>query len=360
MQMVWLKQLSSSLLHYQPDANISLLEKAYYFSQQAHQLQLRATGEPFFLHPVEVAKILIDKKADLFTIVAALLHDTVEDSSVSLEQIEKNFGSEVRFLVDGVTKLQDHEVLVEENRKQENLQKLLLATSLDIRVLLIKLADRLHNMRTLHFLNDKQRQIRIARETIDVYVPIAEKMHFFHNELEDLAFQALAFEDRNSIKNKLQTLETNPFFDQVLNFLKKIAANGRVVSRIKTPFSIWEKMKQEGVLFEKITDIFGYRIVVESQPECYLALAALSLEFPDHSITDHILKPKENHYQALHFVIQTPRLISIQIQTDEMERTAENGSAAHWIYKFELSNKIKLSDSVRKKILQSINLRSIK
>ena len=330
---------------YDPDVNEDLLNRAYVISMQAHGTQTRASGDPYFSHPLEVAGILTDMKMDSTTIATALLHDTVEDTLVSLEDIQKQFGGSVARLVDGVTKLSRIELQTDQAKQAENFRKLVVAMSEDIRVLLVKLADRLHNMRTLHHLKNPEKRRRIARETLEIYAPLAERIgiEVMQDELEDLSFAELNTDARNSIVARLNFLrdEGGTIADRVLKELKDVLEKAGVPAELegreKTPYSIWRKMQRKNVAFEQLSDIMAFRILVDTIPQCYQALGVIHSHY--HVIPgrfkDYISTPKTNQYQSLHTGIMGPERerIEIQIRTKEMHQTAELGVAAHWGYK---------------------------
>ena len=330
---------------YDPDVNEDLLNRAYVFSMQAHGAQTRASGEPYFSHPLEVAGILTEMKMDSTSVATALLHDTVEDTLASLEDIQKQFGPNVARLVDGVTKLSRIELQTDQAKQAENFRKLVVAMSEDIRVLLIKLADRLHNMRTLHFLKNVDKRRRIARETIDIYAPLAERIGIvkMQHELEDLAFAELNSDARNSIVARLNFLrsEGGVIAEKVLKELSEVLTESGIPAQLegreKTPYSIWHKMQRKNVGFEQLSDVMAFRILVNTVEQCYQALGVIHSHY--HVIPgrfkDYISTPKPNQYQSLHTGILGPerQRIEIQIRTKEMHEIAEMGLAAHWGYK---------------------------
>jgi len=330
---------------YDPSVNEDLLNRAYVFSMQAHGSQQRASGDPYFSHPLEVAGILTDMKMDSTTIATALLHDTVEDTLASLEDIQKQFGPNVARLVDGVTKLSRIEFQNDQAKQAENFRKLVLAMSEDIRVLLIKLADRLHNMRTLRHIKDADKRRRIARETLDIYAPLAERIGIekMQDELEDLAFAELNMDARDSIIARLNYLrsEGGDIAQKVLKELREVLAQSgikaEVVGREKTPYSIWRKMQRKNVAFEQLSDIMAFRIMVETVEQCYQALGIIHSRYSvvPGRFRDYISTPKPNQYQSLHTGIIGPerQRIEIQIRTRGMHEVAELGVAAHWAYK---------------------------
>jgi guanosine-3',5'-bis(diphosphate) 3'-pyrophosphohydrolase len=330
---------------YDPDVNEDLLNRAYVFSMQAHGKQQRASGDPYFSHPLEVAGLLTDMKMDSTTIATALLHDTVEDTLASLEDIEKQFGPSVARLVDGVTKLSRIEFQNDQTKQAENFRKLILAMSEDIRVLLIKLADRLHNMRTLYHLKNADKRRRIARETLEIYAPLAERIGIekMQDELEDLAFAELNPDARTSIIARLNFLrsEGGDIVDRVLKELRGVLEQAGIKADIqgreKSPYSIWRKMQRKNVAFEQLSDIMAFRIMVDSVEHCYQALGVIHSRY--HVVPgrfkDYISTPKPNKYQSLHTGIIGPerQRIEVQIRTANMHEVAELGVAAHWAYK---------------------------
>jgi GTP pyrophosphokinase len=330
---------------YDPKTDEDLLNRAYVFSMQAHGSQLRASGDPYFSHPLEVAGILTSMKMDATTIATALLHDTVEDTIASLADIEKLFGSDVARLVDGVTKLSRIEFQNDQAKQAENFRKLVLAMSEDIRVLLVKLADRLHNMRTLYHLKDPDKRRRIARETLDIYAPLAERIGIeqMQDELQDLSFAELNPDARASIIARLNYLrsEGNDVVAKVQDELTKVLRTGQldalVEGREKSPYSIWRKMQRKNVTFEQLSDIMAFRIIVDSVEHCYQALGLIHSRYPvvPGRFKDYISTPKPNKYQSLHTGIIGPerQRIEIQIRTRSMHEVAELGVAAHWGYK---------------------------
>ncbi len=305
----------------------------------------RDEGVPYIFHPVAVADILTDLKLDSATIATGLLHDTIEDTHATYETIKNEFGQEVADLVDGVTKISEFENKAVENSKAENFRKLIIATSKDIRVLLVKIADRLHNMRTIHFLKDKNKQIRKAKETMEIYAPLADRMGMnrIRDELEDLSFKVLNNDARELINNRLDEIKDNRSITfktisyEFSDILNQNNLTSQIIGREKTPFSIWRKIQKKRVSLEQITDIIGFRIILNSIEDCYKALGVL------HSIyncipgkfKDYISSPKINNYQSIHTAIIGPnkRPIEIQIRTMPMHEFAERGVASHWKYK---------------------------
>ncbi|MBL0318756.1 MAG: bifunctional (p)ppGpp synthetase/guanosine-3',5'-bis(diphosphate) 3'-pyrophosphohydrolase [Alphaproteobacteria bacterium] len=336
---------------YDPNVDESLINKAYQFALEAHGSQKRASGDLYFSHPIEVAALLTEMKLDSASIITALLHDTVEDTKITLEDIKTEFGEEIAQLVDGVTKLTKIKYQPEHIRQAENFRKLLLAMSEDIRVLLVKLADRLHNMRTLKYVKSPDKRRRIALETMEIYAPLAERIGIqqIKNELQDLAFAELYPEIRQSIVNRFDYLrqQGNVVVERVINRISKVLDNqgisAQVYGREKTPYSIWKKMEQKNVSFEQLSDIIGFRIIVKNLEDCYRALGVIHTHFHTvpNSFRDFISTPKTNGYQSLHTVVMGPerQAIEIQIRTEEMHEIAELGVAAHWSYKTGTTNK---------------------
>lgn len=332
---------------YDPGADEDLLNRAYVFAMKAHGAQLRASGDPYFHHPVEVAGILTGLRLDSASIATALLHDTVEDTGATLDEIRRLFGPTIARLVDGVTKLNKLELQSPNTEQAENFRKLLLAMSEDIRVLLVKLADRLHNMRTLHFIKDNDRRRRIALETMEIYAPLAERigMEQMKAELEDLAFAELWPEARASIVHRLEQLRPtgSALIERIVAELRSTLADAgieaEVTGREKSPLSIWRKMERKNVTFEQLADIMAFRVLVDSVASCYAALGAVHERYAmlPGRFKDFISTPKPNGYRSLHTTILGPerRKIEVQIRTREMHEVCELGVAAHWVYKQE-------------------------
>ncbi|MEX2630170.1 MAG: bifunctional (p)ppGpp synthetase/guanosine-3',5'-bis(diphosphate) 3'-pyrophosphohydrolase [Tistlia sp.] len=330
---------------YDPVADEDRLNRAYVYALKAHGSQTRDNGDPYFSHPVEVAGILTELKLDSASICTALLHDVVEDTRGTLAEIERLFGPEIARLVDGVTKLNRIELQSEHTKAAENFRKLVLAMSEDIRVLLVKLADRLHNMRTLHFIKSDERRRRIARETMDIYAPLAERLGLqrFKDELEDLAFAELSGEARNSILQRMQFLQergghlTERIMDRLNRDLMGEEIEAWVSGRVKTSYSIWRKMQKRNVGFEQLADIMAFRVVVKDVGDCYRALGCLHSRYPTvpGRFKDYLSTPKPNGYRSLHTGLIGPeqQRIEAQIRTSEMHEYAEYGVAAHWKYK---------------------------
>ena len=338
-------ELVERVKSYDPDADEEALNRAYVFAMKMHTAQVRESGDPYFSHPLEVAAILTQYRLDCSTIIAALLHDTVEDTPASYADIKELFSENIANLVRGVTKLSKVQIHSEESKQAENFQKLVLAISTDIRVLLIKLADRLHNMRTLHFCKKPEKRQRIAKETMEIYVPLAERigMQSLKDELEEHAFQALYPEAFKSIQSRLHFLSTQGKKDveNVIEQLKKdMDENGitsEITGREKHPYSIWRKMQKQNISFEQVCDVIAFRIIVNSLAECYQVLGIIHTKYPmiPGRYKDYISTPKPNGYRSLHTGVIGPlnRRIEVQIRTKDMHEVAEYGVAAHWEYK---------------------------
>ncbi|RZM99514.1 bifunctional (p)ppGpp synthetase/guanosine-3',5'-bis(diphosphate) 3'-pyrophosphohydrolase [Bradyrhizobium genosp. SA-3] len=329
---------------YNPNTNEDLLNRAYVYAMKAHGSQTRASGDPYFSHPLEVAAILTDLKLDDATIVAALLHDTIEDTEATRAEIDQIFGPEIGALVEGLTKLKRLELVSREAKQAENLRKLLLAIADDVRVLLVKLADRLHNMRTLDFVPTESRR-RIAEETLDIYAPLAGRMGMqeMREELENLSFRTLDPEAYSVVMQRLDALaERNrnligEIEDQLSNNLRHRGLGARVYGRRKKPFSIWTKMERKSVGFEQLSDIFGFRLVVSDIEACYRALGIVHTTWPvvPGRFKDYISTPKQNDYRSIHTTVIGPgnQRVELQIRTEAMDQIAERGIAAHVFYK---------------------------
>ncbi len=337
-------ELVERVTSYDPDANEAMLNKAYVYAMKAHGHQVRASGDPYFTHPLEVAAILTEMKLDDATIAAALLHDVVEDTESTLAEIEHLFGGEISELVEGLTKIKRLDLISKEAAQAENLRKLLLAMSRDARVLLVKLADRLHNMRTLHHVKPDKRA-RIAQETMDIYAPLAGRMgmHSMREELDDIAFKALHPEARDGIMKRLEALraESGDILTSIEERLtEELAENGivaHVSGREKKPYSIWRKMQRKHLSLGQLSDIFGFRIIVASEVECYKALgvAHMAWRVVPGRLKDYISNPKQNDYRSIHTTIIGPhrKRVELQIRTQAMDDVAERGVAAHSFYK---------------------------
>ena len=338
-------ELINKVKSYNKFLNPDALSKAYDFALKAHQKQKRDEGSPYIIHPVAVADILTELKLDSATIATGLLHDTIEDTHATYETVKEEFGQEVADLVDGVTKISVFENKANSNSKAENFRKLIIATSKDIRVLLVKLADRLHNMRTIHFVKDKEKQIRKAKETMEIYSPLADRMgmNTIRDELDDLCFKVLNDEARELIKKRLDEIKENnlsnfeALSDEFLNVLNKHKINVKIFGREKTPFSIWRKIQKKRISLEQITDIIGFRLILDNVDDCYKALGIFHTEWTciPGKFKDYISSPKINEYKSLHTSILGPnkRPIEIQLRTMQMHEFAQRGIASHWKYK---------------------------
>ena len=337
-------ELVERVRRYNPNTDEDLLDKAYVYAMRAHGNQKRASGDPYFAHPLEVAAILTDLKLDDATIVAAMLHDTIEDTDATREEIDRLFGTEIGALVDGLTKIKKLDLVSKRAAQAENLRKLLLAISDDVRVLLVKLADRLHNMRTLHYVPPEKRT-RIAEETLDIYAPLAGRMGIqqMRDELEELSFRTLMPDAHAMVTKRLDELRdrSGELINDIEELLRtKLSAESieaAVRGRQKTPYSIWKKMERKAVAFEQLSDIFGFRIVVEDVEDCYRALGVAHRSWPvvPGRFKDYISTPKQNDYQSLHTTVVGPRQqrVELQIRTQEMDDVADQGVAAHAVYK---------------------------
>lgn len=322
-----------------------VVRKAIEFAIKYHGSQKRASGDPYYYHPLQVAEIIAQMRLDSDSIVTAILHDTIEDTDLTFENIEKHFSPNIAKLVDGVTKLNKIEFKADSVRQAENFRKLLLAMSDDIRVLLIKLADRLHNMRTIDYISKPEKRERIALETMEIYAPLAERIGIqqIKVELQDICFRVLHPEVRESIINRFKSIESDKgnYVNQIIQEIKKTVENGgvraEVYGRRKTPYSTWMKMKQKNVGIDQLYDIIAFRIIVQDIEDCYKALGVIHGAYkmvPD-TFQDFISTPKGNGYQSLHTVVMGPLMqkIEVQIRTQKMHDIAELGVAAHWRYK---------------------------
>jgi len=339
------EDLIKKVKSYNKFLNPKTLSKAYSFALDAHKNQKRDSGDPYLSHPVAVADILTELKLDSATIATGLLHDTIEDTKATYKTVEKEFGKEVADLVDGVTKISELEGKIINNSKAENIRKLILATSKDIRVLLVKLADRLHNMRTLNSILDGNRRKRIAKETMEIYAPLSDRMGMNHirDELEDLSFQNLNPDARNLVVERLSLNKINrenSFKKISVNFNKVLKSNGieaKIVGREKTPFSIWRKMQSKRVSLEQLTDIIGFRIIVPDVNSCYKVLGIFHTNWSTipGRFKDYISTPKINNYKSIHTSVIGPNneRVEIQIRTKQMHDFAERGIASHWVYR---------------------------
>ncbi|MAV57053.1 MAG: RelA/SpoT family protein [Pelagibacteraceae bacterium TMED247] len=339
------EELIKKVKSYNRFFNPENLTKAYNFALNAHKNQKRDEGIPYISHPVAVANILTELKLDSATITTGLLHDTVEDTKATYNSVKKEFGKEVADLVDGVTKISALEEKAVENSKAENFRKLILATSKDIRVLLVKLADRLHNMRTIHYVKDEDKKIRKAKETMEIYAPLADRMGMnrIRDELEDLSFSILNLEARNLILNRLSFIKNKredivkQVSDELKVLLKSNSIEAEISGREKTPFSIWRKMQSKRISLEQLTDIVGFRVIVKNINDCYITLGLFHSKYSaiPGKFKDYISTPKINQYKSIHTSVIGPmkKRIEIQIRTRPMHEFAERGIASHWKYK---------------------------
>ncbi len=314
-------------------------------SEEAHSNQLRKSGDPFITHPLEVAKILTSIKLDADSIVAGLLHDTLEDTNLNIEEINKNFGNEIVELVEGLTKINKYSLKVKNQKFGENYKKLILATTKDLRVILVKLADRLHNMRTIKFIKDENKKTRIALETIEVFAPLAQRlgMKEWQDELEDISFEVINPDAKKTIIERLEYLKSKDdnIVDEIRYELKNIFFQEdlfcKVEGRIKSPYSIWNKIKNKNISFEQLSDIMAFRVITNSTRECYRCLGIIHRKYPyiQGRFKDFISAPKSNGYRALHTSVMGPKnkKIEIQFRSNIMEQIADFGVASHWKYK---------------------------
>ncbi len=341
---------------YNPNANEALLNKAYVYAMQKHGQQKRASGDPYFAHPLEVAAILTELKLDDATIAVALLHDTIEDTGATKDEIEKLFGQEIASIVDGLTKIDRLNLVSKEEAQAENLRKLLLAISKDVRVLLVKLADRLHNMRTLHFVPEEKRK-RIARETMDIYAPLAGRMGMqdMRSELEDIAFATLQPENYKAITDRLEKLrkKSDKIIKEVIKELKekfkRENIKAKVCARLKTPWSTFSKIERNSISLEQLSDVIGFRVIVENIEDCYRTLGVVhtTWQVVPGRFKDYISVPKYNDYRSIHTTIVGPtkQRVELQIRTQEMHDVAEYGIAAHALYKDNVKENLKRLES---------------
>ena len=339
------EELIKKVKSYNKFLNPEKLNKAYNFAIKAHKDQKRDSGDPYSIHPIAVANILTELKLDSATIATGLLHDTIEDTHATYETIKNEFGQEVADLVDGVTKISVFENQATSTSKAENFRKLILATSKDIRVLLVKIADRLHNMRTIDAISKAEKKERIAKETMEIYAPLADRMgmHRIRDELEDLSFEVLNNKARELIKKRFDEIKddtVNSFNSISLEFsglLNEHKINAQIIGREKTPFSIWRKVQKKRISLEQISDIIGFRVILDNVEDCYKALGIFHNRWNciPGKFKDYISSPKINKYQSLHTSIIGPnrRPIEIQLRTLQMHEYAERGIASHWKYK---------------------------
>jgi guanosine-3',5'-bis(diphosphate) 3'-pyrophosphohydrolase len=338
-------ELIDKVRSYDPTADEAILNRAYVYAMRMHGSQKRASGDPYFAHPIEVAGILTDYRLDTATIVTALLHDVIEDTPVTPADISLLFGPEITELVEGVTKLTKLELNNEHTRQAENLRKFILAISKDVRVLMVKLADRLHNMRTLQYIKAPAKRERIARETLDIYAPLARSIgcHRICSELEELAFEHLNPVARDAIGRRLEALRQEQggavavVSGEISARLESFGLSARVFGREKNPYSIWRKLQRKSIGFSQLSDIYAFRVIVDTEEDCYRALGVVHRAWPcvPERFKDFISTPKRNNYRSLHTTVVGPKgmRIEMQIRTEAMDRVAEDGVAAHWRYK---------------------------
>jgi GTP pyrophosphokinase len=338
-------ELISLVKGYDPNASEDLIRKAYIFAMEAHGVQKRASGAPYFYHPAEVAKFLAELKLDVQTVITGLLHDVIEDTPVTFGELEEIFGAEIAFLVEGVTKLTKINYTSSDMHQAENFRKFLLAISKDIRVLIVKLIDRLNNMQTLNYVTSIEKRKKISRETLEIYAPLAERigMSIIKEEMEDLAFYNLHPEEYSAISLRLDRIreKDHNFVQNTILELERVFKDAEITAEIsgreKKIYSIWLKMQRQNVTLEQITDIVAFRIIVNTIQECYLSLGVIHTNYPitPGKFKDYISIPKLNDYRSLHTTVIGPlkQAIEVQIRTKEMHRVADEGIAAHWSYK---------------------------
>ncbi len=334
-----------SITSYLSYAEKEKVKHALKLSEEAHSNQLRKSGDPFITHPLEVAKILTSIKLDADSIVAGLLHDTLEDTNLNIEDIDKNFGNQIVELVDGLTKINKYSLKVKNQKFGENYKKLILATTKDLRVILVKLADRLHNMRTIKFIKDENKKTKIALETLEVFAPLAQRlgMKEWQDELEDISFEVINPDAKKTITERLEYLKSKDdnIIDEIRYELKNIFFQEdlfcKVDGRIKSPYSIWNKIKNKNISFEQLSDIMAFRVITNSTRECYRCLGIIHRQYPyiQGRFKDFISAPKSNGYRALHTSVMGPKnkKIEIQFRSNIMDQIADFGVASHWKYK---------------------------
>ncbi|SDE26716.1 RelA/SpoT family protein [Ruegeria marina] len=342
--MISAEDLIALVRNYNPKTNTDRITRAYEFGKKMHEGQFRHSGEPYFTHPVAVAAILTEQRLDDATIITALLHDTIEDTKASYGQVAEIFGEEVAMLVDGVTKLTNLQLSSRETKQAENFRKLFMAMSKDLRVILVKLADRLHNMRTIKAMRPEKQVIK-ARETMDIYAPLAGRMgmQWMREELEDLAFRVLNPEGRQSIIRRFITLqrETGDVIHRITGDMRheldKVGIEAEVFGRAKKPYSIWRKMQEKEQGFSRLSDIYGFRIITQSEEDCYRTLGAIHQRWRavPGRFKDYISQPKSNGYRSIHTTVsgRDGKRVEVQIRTRQMHDVAETGVAAHWSYR---------------------------
>ncbi len=344
--MIRINDIIDKILENNPEAELDIVERSYIYSAKVHSGQIRLSGEPYLTHPLEVAGILANMNLDMVSIAAGLLHDVIEDTHTTEEEIKEMFGPEVLHIVSGVTKLSKLSFDSSQVRHAESVRKMLLAMADDIRVILIKLTDRIHNMRTLQFHKKESKKKEIAQETLDIYAPIASRLgiYWIKNELEDTSFMYLSPEEYENIKHLVSKdkTEREGYIQDVISIIKKEMENAglgccEVLGRYKHFYSIYQKMKNQNLAFQDIYDIIAFRIILDTKSQCYEALGVVhNLWKPiDIKFKDYVARPKPNMYQSLHTTVIGPNgeRIEIQIRTNEMDKVAKSGIAAHWSYK---------------------------
>ncbi|PWE32490.1 bifunctional (p)ppGpp synthetase/guanosine-3',5'-bis(diphosphate) 3'-pyrophosphohydrolase [Maritimibacter sp. 55A14] len=342
--MIDVEDLVELVRNYNPRSNSDLIRGAYAYGKAMHEGQFRHSGEPYFTHPVEVAALLTEQQMDDATIATALLHDTIEDTKSTYAEVADRFGEEIAGLVDGVTKLTNLELSSTETRQAENFRKLLMAMSKDLRVLLVKLADRLHNMRTIKHMRP-EKQVQKAHETMEIYAPLAGRMgmQWMRDELEDLAFSVLNSEARNSIMRRFLRLQKDTgdviprITGDIRDVLEKQGVEAQVFGRAKKPYSVWRKMQEKELSFSRLSDIYAFRVITRSEDDCYAVLGAIHRRWRavPGRFKDYISQPKTNGYRSIHTTVsgRDGKRVEIQIRTREMHEVAEAGVAAHWSYR---------------------------
>ncbi len=342
--MIAAEDLIALVRNYNPRTNADLISAAFDYGREMHEGQFRKSGEPYFTHPVAVAAILTEQQLDDATIVTALLHDTIEDTRSTYSEVQARFGTEIADLVDGVTKLTNLQLASSETKQAENFRKLFMAMSRDLRVILVKLADRLHNMRTIRAMKP-DKQVQKARETMEIYAPLAGRMgmQWMRDELEDLSFRVLNPEGRTSIMRRFITLQKEAgdvihrITSDMIHELEKVGIEAEVFGRAKKPYSIWRKMQEKQIGFSRLSDIYGFRVITRTEAECYAALGAIHQRWRavPGRFKDYISQPKSNGYRSIHTTVsgRDGKRVEVQIRTRQMHDVAETGVAAHWSYR---------------------------
>ncbi len=342
--MIDVEDLIALVHNYNPRTNADLIRRAYAYGMQMHEGQMRKSGEPYFTHPVAVAAILTEQRLDDATIVTALLHDTIEDTKSTYTEVARLFGEEVAELVDGVTKLTNLQLTSTESKQDENFRKLFVAMSRDLRVILVKLADRLHNLRTIKSMKP-EKQAQKARETMEIYAPLAGRMgmQWMREELEDLSFRVLNPEARNSIIRRFITLQreagdvVHKITADIRHELEKAQIEADVYGRAKKPYSVWRKMQEKDLAFSRLSDIYGFRIITTNEADCYRVLGVIHQRWRavPGRFKDYISQPKTNGYRSIHTTVsgRDGKRVEVQVRTRQMHEVAEAGVAAHWSYR---------------------------